>query len=365
VRIAYVALHLGRVYIHSGVGVKIRTQMRLWQEMGHETCLFLHTPDISELDWGSQPVALFNYRQQANVLARELSRSAALGDLIRRLQAYRPDIICLRYGLFSYPLQAMYQIAPVAVEINTDDVAEYRTRGIMFYHINRLTRRLILQPARALMPVSHEIARLPENSRFAKPQITLSNGIDLRAFAPLSAPCNPVPVLAFVGSPGRSWHGVDKLLPLAARFPELRFEVIGYLGEEFLDAPPNIRWHGYLPPDQVRRALAQCDVAFGTLALHRKNMQEASSLKVREALAYGLPVILGYEDTDFIGSEFDFLLRLPNTEQNVLDHAEEIRDFAYRMRGVRVEREAIAGRIDQAEKETERLRFFEKLLSPA
>jgi len=45
----------------------------------------------------------------------------------------------------------------------------------------------------------------------------------------------------------------------------------------------------------VKRA----DVAIGALATYRKGMKETSTLKVREYLAYGLPVILDHHDPDF------------------------------------------------------------------
>lgn len=45
--------------------------------------------------------------------------------------------------------------------------------------------------------------------------------------------------------------------------------------------------------------MRNCQVCIGTLALHRKNMTEASPLKTREYLAHGFPVIIGYKDTAF------------------------------------------------------------------
>ena len=48
-RIAYVALHLEKKYIYGGVGRKIRTHLRIWQEMGHNARLFLLSPDDIDL----------------------------------------------------------------------------------------------------------------------------------------------------------------------------------------------------------------------------------------------------------------------------------------------------------------------------
>lgn len=105
----------------------------------------------------------------------------------------------------------------------------------------------------------------------------ISNGIELSKYQPLAAPRNPIPALALVGSPGMNWHGVDKLLPLAEQYPDLQIHIVGYRREDLQGTiPENVHLYGYLDHDNVRKILAGVDVVFGTLALYRKNMQEAS-----------------------------------------------------------------------------------------
>jgi hypothetical protein len=53
---------------------------------------------------------------------------------------------------------------------------------------------------------------------------------------------------------------------------------------------------------------------------------------------------------------------LPNTPDNVVENIETIRKFAYEMVGRRVQRYLIANRIDQFEKERERLMFFAEII---
>lgn len=360
-RIAYVAYHLEKVYVKGGVGRKFIDQMRTWQKAGHEVRMFLHTPDVDEFFNAD----IFPYNARTNLPQRELNRSRALAGLIEAVRAYRPDIIYLRYGLFCLPLQSIFTIAPVVVEINTKDAHEYFLRGKFYGNLNRLTRGLILRPAAGLIPNSPEIANQPENLALHRPTRVVANGIDFSSIEPLPAPNNPTPVLGFVGSPGRSWHGVDKLFALAERCPELRLEIIGYDQKDF-DIPPlpNMAFRGFLPLPQVREILAGCDAAFGLLALHRKNMEEDSPLKVRDALAYGLPMIFGYRDVDLSAANFDFILQIPNTPDNVAESAQQIRDFAYRMRGRRAPRELVQPLLDQTIKEQQRLDFFASFLQP-
>jgi glycosyltransferase involved in cell wall biosynthesis len=207
---------------------------------------------------------------------------------------------------------------------------------------------------------------LAESSAFTtyrKPTSVIANGIDLENFEPLPAPANSTPRLAFIGNPGYPWHGVDKLVELAGLLPDVQLDVIGY--EElpgFDELPENLKLHGYLPEAEYKRILAGADAAISSLGLHRIGLEEASPLKSRECLAFGLPLILAYVDTNLHNLETDFLLRIPNKEDNIQSHGQAIRDFAYRMRGRRVDRSLITS-IDQVAKEKERIRFFEEILS--
>jgi glycosyltransferase involved in cell wall biosynthesis len=355
VKIAYVALHLEGIYLYGGVGVKIHNQMHFWKKFGHETNFFILSPDVDSFNDAS----IFPYPKRGNLLGKENLRSQALARLIQAVRDYRPDVIYLRYGLYTWPLQKLAGIAPVFVEINTDDIEEYKYRGRLYYWINRLTRGQILSRCTGLVPISREIANLPENACYHKPACVIANGIDMDALVPLPPPKNPAPRLAFVGTAGIPWNGEDKLWPFARRFPDLTIDMIGFQADAFPQGiPANVVFHGRVSVAEVRFLLGRADVAIGTLALHRKKLNENSPLKVRESLGYGVPTVIAYQDTDLEDQNFDFLLKLPNCETNLADHADEVRDFTYRMCGQRADREAIWPLIDQGHKEQKRLEFF-------
>jgi glycosyltransferase involved in cell wall biosynthesis len=252
----------------------------------------------------------------------------------------------------------------MVVEINSDDLNESRLYGSFLYWSNRFTRSLFLKNAAGLIAVSHEIGELPANKKYGMPICVISNGIDLDEYSPLPAPNNDKPVITFVGKPNL-WHGVEKLIPLAERYSDITINIVGYRAEYFhRPIPPNFYLLGYMHREQVKEILKISDVACGTLALHRNQMQEASTLKVREAAAHGIPLLLGYWDTDLSDIKSECILQIPNTEDNVLRSAEQICDFAYEMRGRRLEPE-IAERIDQKRKEDARLAFFEQIVRDA
>jgi hypothetical protein len=150
------------------------------------------------------------------------------------------------------------------------------------------------------------------------------------------------------------------MLKLAELNPNWDFDLVGPDRSNVHDAAPaNVNAHGYLSRADYEPLLANADVALGTLALRRNTMTEACPLKLREYLAYGIPTIIAYRDTDFPEPQ-PFLLNLPNTEGTIEAHLEAVRAFVTRARGTRIPRSAI-GQLDIREKEGRRLSFLESL----
>lgn len=363
-KIAYVTINVAANIMAGGVGAKIKRHVSLWKEKGHTVRVFSTTPEIVPMPDSEQ--FLFTSLTRLPVLkflTLEFARSRALHRMISAVREYHPDVIYLRFGLYTFPLHNLFKVAPVLLEINSNDVDEYQiVRGTFFYWLNRITRNITFSLASGLIPVSGELASL--NSNFKKPCCVISNGIDLGAYEQMPPPSNSQPVLTIIGSPGMSWHGMDKLFPLARKYPDLNINIIGYAPQDFSDSiPENIIAHGYLGQDAIKKILAQTDVVFGTLALHRKNMEEVPPLKVREALAFGIPVIVAYTDTDLQYLDLPTVLQIPNTEDNVEQNAAKIHHFAYEMMGKRVDVELVKPHIDQSIKEMNRLAFFEEILA--
>lgn len=362
-KIAYVTINVAVKIMTGGVGAKIKRQIFLWKDMGHTVTIFSLTPE--RINFPDSQQFVYGPWSQISLLkpiTLELSRSENLIRMIREVREYHPDIIYLRFGLYTFPLHNLFKIAPVLMEVNSNDLEEYRTRGYFFYWLNRLTRGIVFARSTGLVPVSRELAEL--NLKYNKKTCVVSNGIDLESFELLPAPSNPAPVLTAIGSPDMKWHGMDKLFAIARRFPDLTINIIGYDPVDFLEpAPPNLIIHGYVGRDVIKKILSTTDVMFGTLAMHRKNMKENPALKVREALAFGIPIIMAHPDADLEGLDTDCILFLPNTEDNLITHADSVRDFAYHVIGKRIPRELISSRVDMRRKEETRLAFFEEILA--
>jgi Glycosyltransferase Family 4 len=362
-RIAYISLHWPRTR-DSGVSKKIQGQIESWRSMGHEARFFMHT---SRYEPASELIEaeVFPYAVKSK-FQTEINRSRAAQVMVKAVRSYQPDIIYLRYGMYVYPAHRLMAIAPVVEEINTNDLTQHEGLGRVYNVYNRLTRGIFLRRVRGLVTVSRELEVSSAFASFHKPTRTIANGIDLASFKPLPAPSNAVPHLVFIGSPGYPWHGVDKLVEFARRFPDLQVDIIGYdKVSGFETLPENLVLHGYLTSQDYQKVLANADAAISSLALHRIQLEEASPLKSRECLALGLPLILAYADTDLADLDCDFLLKIPNKEDNIQTYGEAIREFAHRMHGRRADRDILLKRIDSHHKEEMRLSFFMEILQEA
>ena len=352
-RIAYVCRY--DPYANDGVARKIASQVAAWRGDGAEVELFIVGEDRS----GASPHAPalagrhFLYRRPLEKLLMNLR-------LQRAVLRWRPEVVYLRYSTFLPPPGRLVRAVPTVVEVNSDDRAEYRLLTWPQRAFNTINRLIIFSGARGMACVTPELeARIRRDYPDAR-TATITNGLDALG-PPLPAPhSNERPRLVILASQPYPWHGIDKIISLAAVMKECDFDIVGPSDIRVGDLPPNVHLHGHLSAQGCEAVLANADVALAGLAFHRIGLSQAAPLKVRDYLAHGLPVIIGYDDPDLRGSPW-FALALPNRDENLSSSQEAIRDFVARVRGRRVTPEEVAPRIGLAAKERERLRFLAEI----
>jgi hypothetical protein len=349
-RIAYFAHANGGS--QSGVFHKVVGQAEQWRTRGHVVRVFVLTRDDTT-QWqsalGDAVVCQYD---------RLSSRMTAMVKLVRAMRGFCPKIVYMRRDLF-YPQMVCFPArAILVIEVNDDDLHEYALGRRIRAQYNARTRNIMLRRARGLVFVTPELSLRPSFRDYPGRHYVVANGIRLDSYPTFPAPNGEHPRLVFVGTAGQPWHGVDKLVALAAMRSDWRFDIIGSR-DALHSSPPNVVWHGPLDRSKALDILARADVGVGTLALHRDSLDESSSLKVREYLAVGLPVLYASRDADTDGLD-PYTLRIANTESNVVDELPRIEAFVERSRGVRVPRSSVA-HIDLAQKERQRLALFEEL----
>jgi hypothetical protein len=340
----------------SGVFRKIRMQIQIWQEQGIDCRLFLLTSNNEYINLIYPfPIIAYLYNSFAK-------RFISVVKLVKAIKDWSPNVIYCRYSKYYPGLGTLAQRFPVIAEINSNDQSELLLRSKISYWYDSLTREQFLGRTTGLVFVTHELSRMDQFSRFRKPYEVIANGVNLEEYKVLPETNNIEPCLVFLGSPGQPWHGLDRILFLAYHFPNWNFEVIGPSFSDFhieKKIPKNIILRGYLSRFEYEQILANADIGIGTLALERKKMNEACPLKVREYLAYGLPVLIGYKDTDFSeGSHFLFQLLGDNFQTWDLSAMES---FVYQWRNRRVPHEEVTV-IDSKQKEIKRLNFLKKFI---
>jgi hypothetical protein len=284
-----------------------------------------------------------------------------MARLVHAVRRFNPRITYLRWDVFYPPMLWFPQRAALVVEVNTDDLQENALGSRLRAAYNARTRGFILGRAKALVFANgSELSTRASFRRYPGRHCVVTNGVDLEAYPALPAMPKEHPRLVFVGSAGQPWQGIDKLMTLAAMRPQWQIDVVG-MDRLTQESPANLTWHGRLERPDVLRVLAEADVGVGALAIHRKGMDEVCALKVREYLAVGLPVVYAGRDPDTDGLG-EYVLRIANTESNVVDDLGRITAFVQRSQGVRVPRSAV-GHIDTACKEKQRLALFDDLAS--
>jgi len=203
----------------------------------------------------------------------------------------------------------------------------------MAVFIEKHIGKRILARTKGVIGVTHEITE-HENARLKqkKPCYFFPNGIDIYSIELAEDERTGIPKLVFIASDVTlSWHGLDLLIDILRTSKEL-FEVhiVGSSYSQFAEAcagDERFIFHGMRDWDYRKRIFAKCDIGLGTLALERKAIKEACSLKVREYLAAGLPVYSGHKDAG-LPDGFPFYKQSVVDTTKILNYAKECRKFS-------------------------------------
>ncbi len=331
--------------------------MRTWRELGVEPRLFVLDDEAAGEERRAGDVVAVPLRMPGR--HAELRRQITARDLATAVLDWEPDIAYTRPFLFAPAMDRLFRRIPTVCEINTDDTVEFPGYASRMMRLHNPTRHLTMRRMDGFVFVTEELSASPVFQNYSDARVVIGNGIDLREISSVPAPSNHVPrVLFLVGSEG-PWLGIDKFARLASLLPDLRFDLVGRPPED-IDFPTNVHVHGYLRGDDLDAVFDHADIALGALALHRNGMSEACSLKVRECLARGIPMVLSHRDTD-LPSDADYLCYLSNTEDNVDRGSSMVREFAVAQVGKRADRDRLTS-IGLVEKERRRLAFLGSIL---
>ena len=189
-RIAYLAK--GGFASSAGVLRKIDGQTAVWRAAGNYTRLFaLSNSPNGNLTPACPADLLFAGRGPARLFACR--------ELLPRIANWNPDVIYLRYCSYQPGFSALFDLAPVVIEINADDTKEIELVSRKSHFYNLATRGRLLGRAKGFAFVTHELAESRSFEEFTAPLVVIGNGICLS-----DAPCRSTPQSQSRTQPGSS-----------------------------------------------------------------------------------------------------------------------------------------------------------------
>lgn len=356
--------HIFRGDAESGVNKKVLSQVRALKELDIPTTLLLvaeegipvpHDPNISVLRYPKNK-EIFHCRA-FDILYREKMVHTYLQQLIASLS--HDDIVYMRIPYptpFSIKSLSIDRKCKIVIEYQTIEPIEYRKKGMYGYLIlDILFGTALRKYSDAIVGVTDEITRyqLTRSRNLAKPHITIGNGFDvssvpIRTPPPFDGKDFHIICVADVSI----WHGYDRLLYGLKKYDgpvKINVHIVGE-GKDIprlqrivseLGLSEYVTFHGFLSGKDLDHLFNKCHVAVGSLGMHRLGLYEASTLKVREYCARGIPFVIGHDDPDF-SCNVPFVLKCPADETHVdlnsilffvalnhgTQHFEKMRQFA-------------------------------------
>jgi hypothetical protein len=156
--------------------------------------------------------------------------------------------------------------------------------------------------------VTDEISKYEvKRAFFQKPNsVTIPNGIIVDDYDLRKAPDfdgKELHLLMLVGGSNQvDWHGLDLIIAGIKKYKGKtniylhlagRYDLLSDYNEDFIIK------HGYCTKNTIDKLSNICHLGLGSFALQRKVLTEASTLKMREYGARGIPVVYGHIDNDF------------------------------------------------------------------
>ncbi len=188
---------------------------------------------------------------------------------------------------------------------------------------------------RASIAVTNEIAQF-QRQKGSKNVFTITNGITVKNYS-LRQPVefkSELNLLFLKGSSGYSpWNGFDRLVDSIDHYylnienkAEIKLFVYGNHSEGEIPKRDYIVEGGYLTGVELDTIFNQIHIGVSGIQVYLKNFKEATSLKIREYIARGLPFIYAYTDPDLNEDSKEFALEFPN-DDSLID-MEKVIEFA-------------------------------------
>lgn len=260
-------------------------------------------PSFTKWKWGDQfPNLAIQEIQAKNVLSFKMKCVARLNELTDDY-----DLIIMRYPLWDpFLMMFLKHKNKIVSEHHTFDWQELKFQNdIRTYFEKFLGSRLIGQFA-GVTGVTQEIADYEKQRAGGKIfSVFTPNTIDTSIFEPPQGKIiagNTIKLI-MVASKFMRWHGLSELIQTIKN--DIRFElaVVGNVEDQeeiqLIEQVSNVTAYGQLNKEEIEQHYKVSDVALCSMIKDPRGLRQLSTLKVREYLGNGLPVVAVSSDPAF------------------------------------------------------------------
>lgn len=179
--------------------------------------------------------------------------------------------------------------------------------------------------------VTREIADYEKRRNPAYRTFVSSNFYDVSAASLSQSQYVPgtVLTLGMIVTTTAAWYGLERLLRSLAPVQEhYKLIIAGIASEEpyiqklmsKYGIKKNVTFLGKISKEELPAFYNSVHVCFGSLGLYTLHLNYASTLKVKESVSFGIPVILAYQEEDFVANpQFEpYYLQLAN-DDSIID----------------------------------------------
>ncbi len=320
-------IYYGDFYVSSGVTAKLRGLFNAFENENVDWVVFAFNAKVKNITFENKNYYFLPTEDMKN-------QSMFYGELTKFiLNSPSFDFTYFRYPLANKFLFEFLKMNPnVIFEHNTKEIAETFQQGLCFVKkfkfrfspsYFKLIYGTLLKPtvtefyygkkclniAKFGVAVTQEIAEYEMSRTRGYHCQVVSNGVDvgrIRWYERKFVEGDCLMMLMLMNS-NQIWHGLDLILDSFSKYKgdKIKLCIVGNISKDMYDVAmknPNVILTGFLEPEAFEQYVENAHIGIGSLSLFRINLEEASPLKVREYLASGLPVMVGYKDTDIESS---------------------------------------------------------------
>jgi len=295
---------------------KIDAQYKALKKYNNQTmCIVInmgnHNIDLSQFSFTT--IDLRKYNIPDNYWAK---KEVAINVCQQFILDIKPEIVYMRYPLGDEFTEALTTAFPnIVFEHHTLETEELNTyQDKTFYNKELQHGGKAIAKTMAITAVCESIAQYEiKRANTIKKYHIIANGVDEDSFKDLRYKTLKPPYKILSISSFQLWHGLDRLVEgfgLFNKKEKYKIYLVGSGGESgninklvtSKGLSKYFEFTGELQSKEIKQLVSDCSIGIGSLGLHRINLVDASPIKHREYILYGLPVVFSCRDEDLSDS---------------------------------------------------------------